>query len=74
MKYLVMRKQKRSMDEEINEFNTLEEAIKFSDSEFNYLCESDRKNCEYFFILESVNPDENAEDHYDGNFAKVYKN
>lgn len=73
MKYLVIRKQKRSMDEEVNEFESLEEAINFSDSEFNYYCENDRKNCEYFFILESVNPDEDSENHYDGNYVKIYK-
>ena len=73
VKFLVIRKQKRSMDEYVDEFETLEEAVEFADDEYNYYCDNDRKNCEYFYILESVNPDKESENHYDGNYAKIYK-
>ena len=74
MEYLVLRKQKRSMDEERNEFTTYEEAEKFANSEWFGMVESDRKNNDYFIILRSVNPNEEAEDHLDGDIVKAYKN
>ena len=65
MKYLLMRTW--GIDTQIDEFETAEEAIKTGKREWSHTCESDRKKCKEFYVLESVNPDENAEDHLDGN-------
>lgn len=73
MEYLVLRKQKRYGDEDVDEFNTFEEAEKFADEEYNHLCDNDKKNNEYFIILKSANPDKEAENHYDGDVVKDYK-
>ena len=73
MKYLVLSKFKGSMDECHEEFETLEKAVSFADEEYNHLCEKDLRNCEYYYILESVTPDEEADDHLDGNIIKSYK-
>jgi len=73
MEYLVLRKQKNSTDEEVDEFKTFEQAEKFADEEYNHLCSKDIKNNEYFIILKSVNPDEESEEHLDGDIVKTYK-
>lgn len=73
MEYLVLRKQKNSTDEEVDEFKTFEQAEKFADEEYNHLCDKDIKNNEYFIILKSVNPDEESEEHLDGDIVKTYK-
>lgn len=55
------------------EYNTLEEALKAGDYNWSHKCEADKKALDYAYILESVNPDEEAPDHYDGNPVKIYK-
>ena len=49
------------------EFETADKAIQAGKNEWARLNDTDRKNCVEFYILESVNPDEDAEDHLDGN-------
>lgn len=48
------------------EYNDLESAKKKADSIFQHLTESEVKKRDGLYVLESVNPDENAEDHHDG--------
>lgn len=55
------------------EYNTLEEATKAADYEWSHMCEADKKALDYAYILESVNPDTEAPNHYDGDPVKVYK-
>lgn len=56
-----------------SEFNTAEEAIKQADIEWAHLTEKEKRNRTAFYVLESVNPDEDAENHYDGTPIKNYK-
>lgn len=70
MKYIVI--EEHPCQEFVHEFDTKEEAIKFADSEFNRLCEADKKRITAYYVLESANPDEDAEDHFDGNPIKEY--
>ena len=62
-----------SGDEDNKEFNNKEEAIEYADYIWRLLTETEKKKCEAFYVLESVNPDEEAENHYDGDWVKIYK-
>lgn len=70
-KYIFIEGQKGS--EWPQEFNTKEEAIKVADYSWNHREEADRQATEYAYILESVNPDEETPDHFDGDIIKIYK-
>ena len=47
------------------EFDNKEEAIKAAEADWNYLTAAEKKDRD-FYVLESANPDEDAEDHFDG--------
>lgn len=49
------------------EFEDKEEAIEYAEYEWDRRTEYDKKNTTGFYVLESANPDEDAEDHFDGN-------
>jgi len=51
------------------EFETKEEAVKKASSEWESLSDSDKKRRESFYVIESINPDEEAEDHFDGDIV-----
>ena len=56
------------------EYDSKEEAIRNADLEWNrYKTDWEKKQTIAFFVLESENPDEDADNHYDGNPVKVYK-
>ena len=65
MKYLVM--DSRKNDTFVNEFNNKVDAIKYAKDDFLRMAETDKKSCKGYIVLESVNPDEDSENHYDGN-------
>lgn len=67
MKYLFI------YDNDVEEFETKEEAIERADAVWSRASEGDKKSCTECYILESVNPDEDADDHWDGDYVKVYK-
>lgn len=71
MKYLVI-DVTDGMDTFVTEFETVEEAIEFADGDFEHLTAHDRKHRKEYYILESVNPDEDSDDHFDGNVIKDY--
>ena len=75
MKYLVVDSivNKGVYDESVVEFEELSEAIKYADSIWNSTCDSDKKECNEYYILKSANPDEESEDHYDGDYIMQYK-
>ena len=52
------------------EFNSKEEALKQAEIDFSYLTKADLKEREAFYVLESINPDEEADNHYDGDIVK----
>ena len=71
MKYLVIDYSEGVMD--VREFDNENEAISYADHIWDCKWDDDKKSCKRFYILESVNPDEDAEDHFDGNIIKTYK-
>lgn len=71
MKYIVIDELKNDMFTE--EFETKEEAVKAADEEWDRLTESDKNRRTSYYVLESSNSDEEAEDHFDGNIIKSYK-
>lgn len=54
------------------EFDSMEEAIEQGEYDFDHMTTSEKKRCSGFYVLESVNPDEDAEDHFDGNIIKQW--
>lgn len=72
MRYVLMDVRK---NEEIfcEEFDDLDAAIAKGQKDWDSLTEKEKKNVESFYVLESVNPDETADNHYDGNFVEEWK-
>lgn len=71
MKYLVI--DERKHDEFVEEFDKKEEAIAFADDEWERMAKADKDSTVAYYVLESVNEDEEAEDHFDGDIVKEYK-
>lgn len=55
------------------EFESKEEAIESAEYAWDRRTEYDKKHTDRLYVLESVNPDEDADDHYDGNPILVLK-
>lgn len=72
MKYIVM--DQTDTDLFTKEFETAEEAIEAAKTDWSYLTEQDKNTRIEFFVLESINPDEDAEDHFDGTPIFTFKN
>ena len=70
MKYIVM--DGKSGDIFTEEFDSREDAISYADRDFEHLTASDKKHRDFYYILESINPDEDAENHFDGDIIKRY--
>ena len=56
-----------------DEFNDKEEALSFAADKWEHLTEAEKEKCTGFYVLESVNPDEEAENHFDGTPVKTWK-
>lgn len=55
------------------EFETKEEAVRRADITWErYITDNEKRHIVEFYVLESINPDEDAEDHWDGNYVKLY--
>lgn len=54
------------------EFNNYDDALLTGDKDFSLLTSLEKKHRKGFYILETVNPDEDAIDHYDGNPIKSW--
>lgn len=65
MKYIVIDRG-IDMNEWDEEFDNLVEAIEFARKGWNHMNEYDQKHTAEFIVLKSANPDEDAEDHFDG--------
>ena len=70
MKYIIIDIKDGDMFDK--EFDSKDEAIKEANKQFSWLTESDKKKRSAFYVLESVNPDEEADNHYDGEVIKKY--
>lgn len=55
------------------EFETADEAVKYAVADINRMSDSDVNKIESYLVIESVNPDEDAEDHFDGNTVFDFK-
>ena len=66
MRYIVI-DERKSGDFFTEEFDSKDEAINSAKYDWNHRAEHDKKRTERFYVLESVNPDEDADDHFDGN-------
>lgn len=71
MKYIVMDYKSGELFTE--EFATEAEAIEAAEAEWNNLSEHDKAKRDEYFVLESINPDEEAENHLDGDIVKRWK-
>lgn len=71
MKYIIM--DFKDGDFFTDEFDTKEEALQEAEEQWNQLTKCDQKHRTAFYVLESVNPDEEAPDHYDGDIVKRWK-
>ena len=56
-----------------DEFDSKDEALREAEEQWEQLTKRDRERREAFYVLESINPDEDAPDHYDGNIVKRWK-
>lgn len=71
MKYVVC--MTRDGDGFTKEFDSKEDAIKYADSEWQHLSEHDKRHHSEFYIIKSANPDEDADNHLDGDVVKDYQ-
>lgn len=71
MKYIIM--DYKDGDCFTDEFENKEEALQEAEGQWEHLTRCDQKHRTAFYVLESINPDENAPDHYDGNIVKRWK-
>lgn len=55
------------------EFESKEEALQEADGQWEHLTRYDQKRRTEFYVLESVNPDEEAPNHYDGYIVKRWE-
>lgn len=60
-------------DMDNKEFDSKEAAIEYGDYMWDHHTDKEKKKCEACYILESANPDEDAENHFDGDILKKYK-
>lgn len=71
MKYIIM--DFKDGDFFTDEFNGKEEALQEAKEQWEQLTEHDQQHRKAFYVLESINPDEDAPDHYDGQIVKRWK-
>lgn len=71
MKYIIM--DYADGDCFTDEFNSKQEALREAREQWEQLTEHDQQRRTEFYVLESVNPDEDAPDHYDGEIIKRWK-
>ena len=71
MKYIIFDARKGNYFTE--EYDNKEEAIREADKEWDRMTDEEKRHTVEFYVLESANPDEDAVNHFDGNFVKKYK-
>ena len=70
MKYVLI--DQTDTDMYSREFDDMDEAIDAGDADFAMLTKHDLKRRSDFYLLESENPDEDAENHFDGDVIKSW--
>ena len=71
MRYIII-DERKSGDFFAEEFESKDEAIKTAEYDWNRRTEHDKKRTDSFYVLESVNPDEDADNHFDGNIVVAF--
>lgn len=71
MKYVVVDCKNGDMFD--TEHETKEQALACAEEKWSHLTKEEKKDRESFFVLKSENPDEEAENHFDGDIIKKYK-
>lgn len=71
MKYIIM--DFKDGDFFTDEFENKQEALQEAEEQWEQLTERDQQRRTAFYVLESINPDEDAPDHYDGQIVKRWK-
>lgn len=71
MKYVVIRTND-GIDSWVSEYDNLKEAVEEADKEYDRMTAHDRKHTVEFIVLESANPDEEADNHLDGDIIKKF--
>ena len=71
--YIAMREMNNSGDLDMLETNNLEEAKAWCNNIWNHLTDREKLTTTTLGVLESVNPDEQAYDHLDGDFVYIIK-
>lgn len=71
MKYIIVDVKDGDMFTE--EFRSKDEAIKRLDYLWDHLTPNEQEKREAFYLIESANPDPEAEDHLDGYIIEYYK-
>lgn len=51
-------------------FQTKEEGIEGGERAFSYLTKCDKKHIQDFYLMKTVNPDPESENHFDGDIIK----
>jgi hypothetical protein len=72
MRYIVI-DERKSGQLFTEEFEHKDNAINSAKYDWNRRTEHDKKHTERFYVLESVSPDEDADDHFDGNLVFTLK-
>ena len=70
MRYIVIDERKNDFFTE--EFEDRDEAIKTAEYDWDRRTEYDKKRTEAYYVLESVNPDEDADNHFNGNIVVAF--
>ena len=68
MKYIVIEEHQSDIFDK--EFDSKDDAIKEAEYRFNHMTANDKKRTKELYVLESVNPDPEAENHFDGDIVK----
>ena len=71
MRYIVFDERKNG-ELFTEEFEDRDEAIKTAEYDWDRRTEYDKKRTEAFYVLESVNPDEDADNHFNGNIVVAF--
>lgn len=56
-------------DEEVTESNNKEELIEMAKRDWSHMNDEDKKRTVNHYVIESINPDEDAENHFDGDIV-----
>lgn len=71
MKYILIHETKN--DCFCEEYETKKAAIAAGVDAWYYLTDYDKKKTSAFYVLKSANPDPDSDNHYDGDFVKIWK-